>query len=109
MRSIFLIGAGRSSASLIEYLLRHADSDGYRFTIGDVSEASASEKAGGHPAARCIRFDINDARLRDEEIKAADLVISPGLPALHVPLQKPAFVLVNTWSQLLTCLRNASA
>lgn len=86
MRSIFLIGAGRSSASLIEYLLRHADSDGYRLTIGDVSEASASEKAGGHPAARCIRFDINDARLRDEEIKAANLVISL-LPAhMHVPV-----------------------
>jgi saccharopine dehydrogenase-like NADP-dependent oxidoreductase len=86
MRSIFLIGAGRSSASLIEYLLKHAASDDYRLTIGDVSEDSAREKSGGHPAARPIRFDINDVRLRDEEIAHADLVISL-LPAhMHVPV-----------------------
>lgn len=86
MRSIFLIGAGRSSASLIEYLLKYAPADGFRLTIGDVSEAAANEKAGGHPAARPIRFDIHDARLRDEEIRNADLVISL-LPAhMHVPV-----------------------
>ena len=86
MRSILLIGAGRSSSFLIRYFLDHAREQDWNLTVADVSIESAKEKTRNHPLANAIAFDINNDQQRKEEIGKADLVISM-LPAnMHLPV-----------------------
>lgn len=83
MQSIFVIGAGRSSSSLISYLLTHASFENWRVKVGDVSLELAQQKIAGHEKGEAIAFDMNDEAQRHKEIQGADLVISM-LPAnLH--------------------------
>ncbi len=83
MQSIFVIGAGRSSSSLISYLLTHASFENWRVKVGDVSLELAQQKIAGHERGEAIAFDMNDEAQRHKEIQGADLVISM-LPAnLH--------------------------
>ncbi len=86
MRSILLIGAGRSSSSLINYLLEHSQQQSWKLTVGDVSEELARQKIKGHVNGNAIRFDINDEAQRSAEISKSDIVISM-LPAhMHLPV-----------------------
>ena len=86
MRHILLIGAGRSSSSLINYLLNHASTHDWTLTVADISEESARQKIGGHAGGRAIRFDIQNEKQRVDEISKSDIVISM-LPAhLHLPV-----------------------
>ena len=86
MRSILLVGAGRSSSFLIKYFLEHAKQEDWNLTVADVSLELAHEKTRNHANARAIAFDINNEAQRKEEIGKADLVISM-LPAnMHMPV-----------------------
>lgn len=80
MKKILVIGAGRSSSSLIKYLLDNSAKENWMITVADVSLESVKQKTKGHPNSKAIEFDINNEKQRTEEIKAADLVISM-LPA----------------------------
>jgi len=88
MRNLFIIGAGRSATSLIDYLLEKSDTENLHITIGDLSAELAKQKTKGHHNARAIAFDIFNEAQRHEEIKKADIVISM-LPAhLHYEVAK---------------------
>jgi saccharopine dehydrogenase-like NADP-dependent oxidoreductase len=80
MKNILIIGAGRSSTSLIEYLLKQSEHNQWKITIGDVDEQLAKEKCGGHANATAIRFDSKDEQSRRELVKKQNLVVSM-LPA----------------------------
>lgn len=88
MKNILVIGAGRSSTSLIQYLLTHAQKENWNVTVGDIDLEMVSQKTGNHKNARAIVFDIHNDDQRREEIQKADLVISM-LPAfLHINVAK---------------------
>jgi saccharopine dehydrogenase-like NADP-dependent oxidoreductase len=91
MKNILVLGAGLSSASLIDYLLSHAPERGWRLTLGDISEELATRRIGDHPSGRAIRFDVDDEASRDAEVGSADVVISM-LPARMHPLVARACV-----------------
>jgi saccharopine dehydrogenase-like NADP-dependent oxidoreductase len=80
MQNILVIGAGRSSSSLIKYLLQNSEKENWKVTVADVSLESVKQKTKDHPNSRAIEFDIQDKEQRSEEIKRADIVISM-LPA----------------------------
>jgi len=80
MTNILIIGAGRSSTSLIDYLLNQSLNYHWKITIADVDELLAKEKCGGHANAISIRFDSKDEQKRRELIKQQNLVVSM-LPA----------------------------
>jgi saccharopine dehydrogenase-like NADP-dependent oxidoreductase len=80
MRSILLIGAGKSSSSLIKYFLDHSSEENWKLVVADFSIESASAKTNNHPAAQPVAFDINNEQERRKLISHADLVISM-LPA----------------------------
>jgi saccharopine dehydrogenase-like NADP-dependent oxidoreductase len=80
MKNILVIGAGRSTVYLIDYLLDNAKAEDWFITVGDMDVHLAADKVHGHACAKAIAFDINNAALREEEIKKADMVISM-LPA----------------------------
>ena len=76
MKRIFLIGAGRSSTLLIDYLLEQAAVENWEITVGDVSEDLVQQKTKGHPYARPLKFDIQNAAQTEQEVGRADIVIS---------------------------------
>lgn len=83
MKKILIIGAGRSSSSLIEYLLKVAAQNNYEVTVADASLDLAQQKTNKHPNSRAIFLDTGDEIKTHAEIKNADIVVSM-LPAfLH--------------------------
>lgn len=83
-RNILLIGAGKSSGSLISYFLDHAKEENWELTISDLSIASAAEKLRSSEYGKAIQLDIGDTGQVKSEISKADIVVSL-LPAhLHI-------------------------
>jgi len=83
MKTILVLGAGRSSSSLINYLLTHAPSHDWQIVVGDISAKSALERIRTSRHGSAIRFDIREEANSRANIEAADVVISL-LPAnLH--------------------------
>jgi saccharopine dehydrogenase (NADP+, L-glutamate forming) len=58
--SLLILGAGRSSTSLVDYLLAHAAENRWNVTIADLSREAAEKAAGGHPNARAVAADLSD-------------------------------------------------
>jgi saccharopine dehydrogenase-like NADP-dependent oxidoreductase len=85
MRNILVLGAGRSSSSLISYLLNNAPSHQWTVTVGDFSEEAARQKISGHPSGMAVAFDINNSETALHSIVKADVVVSL-LPAHLHPL-----------------------
>lgn len=83
MKRILVLGAGRSSSTLIKYLLDNSRTCDWNITVGDVSAANALEKIGSSEAGKAIRFDINEHDAGREVIEAHDLVISLLPPNFH--------------------------
>lgn len=86
LKNILVLGAGRSSVYLIDYLLQHADIQHWEVTIADLSAEAAAQKAKGHPSARAIAFDLKNNDLLQAEVQRTDVVVSL-LPAdMHLPV-----------------------
>jgi saccharopine dehydrogenase-like NADP-dependent oxidoreductase len=84
MKKILVIGAGRSTSSLIQYLLFNAEQEGWFITIADQSKELAMKSAKDHERAKAIAFDVNNTEERERLIDESDLVISM-LPAhMHI-------------------------
>ncbi|CAN5875741.1 saccharopine dehydrogenase C-terminal domain-containing protein [soil metagenome] len=100
MKTILVIGAGRSSSSLIQYLLDHSAAQNWQVRVGDVDEKNAVLRVGGHPNGTAFRFDIVDETQRETEISDASLVVSM-LPAfMHGAVAKDC---VRLGKHLVTC------
>lgn len=88
MRKILIIGAGQSTASLIDYLLNKSTAENLRILVADMSRQAAEEKIKGHPSGEALALDVTDEKERRKLIKAADIVISM-LPAhMHLEVAK---------------------
>ena len=83
MKQILVLGAGRSSYSLIRYLLNNAQAQNWAVVVGDFDENIAKEKIDNHPSGRAIRFDAHETAVCDQWVSQSDLVISLLPPALH--------------------------
>jgi len=87
MRSILILGAGRSSAVLIEYVLQQAVQFNWIVTVGDVSLEAAKSRVGNNPNGTAIVFDIQQES-SSEFIMNADVIISLVPPMLHTLVAK---------------------
>jgi len=84
MTNILIIGAGRSSGALIDYVLDKAKQYSWRITVADSNLESAKEKIQGHPRAIAAWLDVAKNNDRRDLIARSDLVVSL-LPAhLHL-------------------------
>ncbi len=83
MKKVLVLGAGRSSSSLIKYLLKAAAENDYEITVADTSIESVLQKTKKSSRSRPVLLDTHDESKTRAEIERADLVISM-LPAfLH--------------------------
>lgn len=80
MRSILIVGAGRSSSALVRYLLEKSFDEKLKVIIADISVENARKLVNDHQNSEVIELDIFDEEARRNLVKKADIVISM-LPA----------------------------
>ncbi len=81
MSKILIIGAGRSSSSLIDYFLSNAKTFSWHITIADANKKAVESKISNYKeVAIAVEFDVNNVALREDLIKQSDFVVSM-LPA----------------------------
>ncbi|MFN0031521.1 MAG: saccharopine dehydrogenase C-terminal domain-containing protein, partial [Flavobacteriales bacterium] len=84
MKRILILGAGRSSAHLITYLLQHAGKYAWHVRVGDMLLSNAEYKTKGHSSSSVFCLNADDNEQRSYEVSNADLVISMLPASMHV-------------------------
>ena len=88
MKKVLLIGAGRSTYSLINYLKNNSLKYNWDITIADRDISIAKERFQGIEQISIVEFDVNNEKQRKDLILGVDIVISM-LPAhMHVDVAK---------------------
>lgn len=88
MRNILILGAGRSTSSLIEYLIEASEKENIFLTIGDIHPEAVRKIIKEYPRLTVIAFDVSDEKQRKEAISNSDLVISMLPASLHIEVAK---------------------
>lgn len=85
MQTILIIGAGKSSTYLIEYLIKSARIKDRRIILADVSKDIAQKKLSSQNNTLAAEIDLKNIQSRRLLIEQADLVVSM-LPAFLHPI-----------------------
>jgi saccharopine dehydrogenase-like NADP-dependent oxidoreductase len=88
MKKILILGAGRSSTTLITYLLDKAASNDWQLIVADSSAYLAEEKIKEHKNGKAIKIDISQGAEAKKIISEVDLVISLLPPDFHLSIAK---------------------
>lgn len=88
MKNIVVIGAGKSSTCLIEYLLDEAKENNWQVTVADSNLELARSKTGNNPHAKAVLLDVTNEDQRSNIVQSADIVISLLPAALHFLVAK---------------------
>ena len=88
MKKILVIGAGRSSVTLIKYLLDNASENNWHVRVADFSEYLAKQAVGKDSNGSAIFFNVIDDNQRISEISCADIVISMLPATMHITVAK---------------------
>lgn len=80
MKTILILGAGKSSPYLISYLLDHAEEYDWRVIVADQDEQLALSRINNHPRGTAMSFDVTDSEARSQQISGAKVVINMLAP-----------------------------
>lgn len=84
MRHMLIIGAGKSTGVLVDYLIKKAQEEDLFITVADKQLHQAAILCAKNERAKAIALDITNTTERQNAIKSADLIVSM-LPAhLHI-------------------------
>jgi len=84
MRKILVIGAGKSTSYLLDYLLGKAETEKLEITIGDINTAAILSSISNHAHCTVINLDIFDEFEREKAIEQTDIVISMLPARFHI-------------------------
>ncbi|NKI31579.1 saccharopine dehydrogenase family protein [Croceivirga thetidis] len=79
-RKILVIGAGKSTAHLMDYFLDQSIKENLRLIIADLNPENIPERLKNHENCTVVHLDISDESSRTSHIANADIVVSM-LPA----------------------------
>lgn len=88
MKHILLFGAGKSAATLIDYLKDLATANRYEVTVADGNLENAQSKTGVHDYVKAVQANVEMEHERRSLIEKADVVISLLPPGLHYLIAK---------------------
>lgn len=88
MRNILILGAGKSSVALIDYLIKYSRKEKWIITVADITEENALQKTKRRINTVAVGFDLNNSTQRKELIKNSDIVISMLPASLHIIVAK---------------------
>ena len=83
MHKILIIGAGKSTTFLIDYLLETAPEKGREVIVADIEIDNARKKIKNHPSGTAVALDFDNDEARRSLIEKADLVVSMVPAFLH--------------------------
>ena len=87
-RRILIIGAGKSTAYLLQYLLDKSEEQDLLLCIADKHPETVSEAIRNHPHTEVIGLDISRASERREAVQNAAIVISMLPARLHIEVAR---------------------
>ncbi|MFB6306482.1 MAG: saccharopine dehydrogenase family protein, partial [Flavobacteriales bacterium] len=90
---ILVIGAGKSSTSLIRYLDNNAEKESWEVTVVDLELDMVREKCENHESCTPLAMDITDEEKRRAFISEHDIVISMVPARFHEPVVKDCIAL----------------
>ena len=88
MKTIVLIGAGKSATVLIDYLITESEINNWKFIIADSNREQILAKTNNSPFAEAVELDVTNEEQRSKLIQRAHVVISMMPPALHFLVAK---------------------
>jgi saccharopine dehydrogenase-like NADP-dependent oxidoreductase len=88
MRSILIVGAGRSSSALVRYLLEKSFDEKLKVIIADISVENAEKLVNDHQNSEVIELDIFNEEARRDLVKKSDIVISMLPARFHLEIAK---------------------
>lgn len=93
MRKILVIGAGKSTSYLLDYLLGKAASENLQITIGDINPTTIPSSIANHTHCTVIGLDIFKETDRKNSIAEADIVISMLPARFHIMVAEDCIAL----------------
>jgi saccharopine dehydrogenase-like NADP-dependent oxidoreductase len=93
MKSLLIIGAGRSATVLIHYILSQAKENGWFVTVADADIELAREKVGNNKQAHATWLDATKPDDRRSLITRHDVVVSLLPPMLHLDVAQDCITL----------------
>lgn len=88
MKNILIIGAGKSTSSLIRYLAEKASTENLHIKLGDVHLEAAQKMLAPFSNGTAFQLDIFNAAHRQQAIRGADIVISMLPARYHIEVAK---------------------
>ena len=88
MKKVLLLGVGRSTHTLIKYLVEYAQNMNVEVFLADQHDNDFIQTYIAQGLCHYIRLDITNDELRQAEIKKSDLVISMLPPKFHFLVAK---------------------
>ena len=88
MKTILLIGAGKSATVLIDYLTDESEKNNWKFIIADANKEQILLKTKNSRYAEAVQLDINNEKQRSKLIEKSHIVISMMPPHLHFLVAK---------------------
>jgi len=85
---ILILGAGRSSGSLIDYLGKWSANNSYGITVADIDEEAVKHKTRNFPHAVSVKIDPENPNQLERLVASASMVISLLPPTLHPIIAK---------------------
>ncbi len=86
VRTILVVGAGKSTSYLLDYLLKKSDAENLRLIIGDLHPENIPEQFASHQNCSVVRLDIFNDEDRRNAIESATIVISMLPARLHIKI-----------------------
>ena len=87
-RTILVIGAGKSTSQLVNYLLNKATAEHLEIIVGDISLENAQKLIGNHPKGQAIALDVFNESQRAEAIQKATIVVSMLPARFHIEVAR---------------------
>ena len=88
MRTILIIGSGKSTSYLIKYLLDNSISESLNIRLADKDSSLGLKLLNNHSNGTFIEFDIFNKKQRETEIKNSNIVISMLPARYHIEVAK---------------------
>ncbi|WP_422349254.1 saccharopine dehydrogenase family protein [Flagellimonas sp.] len=86
VRTILVVGAGKSTSYLLDYLLKKSTEEQLRLIIGDLRPENIPADIASHPNCDVIQLDILNDDARKKAIEVSSLVISMLPPSMHIKI-----------------------
>tara|TARA_R110001583_G_scaffold48817_6_gene152833 strand:+ start:3220 stop:4593 length:1374 start_codon:yes stop_codon:yes gene_type:complete len=84
LRKILILGAGKSTSYLLDYILEKSSIEKLHLTIGDINPDGIPSSIKEHPSCTVIKLDIHQDKDRKKAIGDSDIVISMLPARFHI-------------------------